>query len=319
MTDRGSESESVLVALGGNAILSHDDEGTAEQQMANVRRTAEDIVAILREGYHVAITHGNGPQVGDILLKNDMARQKLPPMPLDVCSAESQGMIGYMLEQSLIEALSSAGIQKPVASVLTQTRVDSDDEAFENPTKPIGPYYSQPEAEKLKKEKGWEIVGDAGRGYRRVVPSPTPKGFLEETVISLLHREGVLVVASGGGGVPVSVGEDGDIHGLEAVIDKDRAAAVLGGIIRADTLLILTDVPSVYLNFGTKNQTPLERITASEAENLLKKGEFARGSMQPKVESCVRFVRQGGKRAIVTSISLALEALAGRAGTTITP
>jgi carbamate kinase len=319
MAAPNSDSESVLIALGGNAILSHDDEGTAEQQMANVQRTAEDIVAILREGYHVAVTHGNGPQVGDILLKNDIAKDKLPPMPLDVCSAESQGMIGYMLQQSLYRAMRSAGIKMPVVSVITQTRVDPNDDAFQHPTKPIGPYYSQSEAEKLKKEKGWAIVNDAGRGYRRVVPSPTPQGFLEDGVISALHESGVLVVASGGGGVPVAVDSEGRVRGVEGVIDKDRAAAVLGGIIGARTLLILTDVSNVYVNYGKKNQMPLERMTASEAEDLLEKGEFAQGSMKPKVESCIRFVRQGGKRAIVTSIDMAVEALRGEAGTTILP
>jgi carbamate kinase len=309
----------VLVALGGNAILRHKESGTAEEQLQNVREVSRLIARLAAGGSHIAITHGNGPQVGDILLKNEMAKKILPPMPLDICGAESQGMIGYLLQQSLVNELRLAGMDTRVATVLTQTLVDEDDPAFRDPQKPIGPFYTALEATKLKGEKGWTIVNDAGRGYRRVVPSPEPVEILEGTMIRTLYDEGFMVIASGGGGVPVLRDrKNGTIGGVEAVIDKDHSAAVLAGVLGVGVLLILTDVDNAYLNFERPGQRALGKIALGEAQRHMEAGHFLKGSMLPKIESAIRFLRSGGEISIITSPALAEEALAGRAGTIIT-
>lgn len=307
----------VLVALGGNAILKHREKGTAEEQFENVRETCKNLVGLLLEGYRIAITHGNGPQVGDIILKNDLARNTLPPMPADVCGAESQGMLGYMLQLSMRNELKSAGLDIPVATVLTQTLVDKDDPAFRNPTKPIGPFYTAKEASNLRREKGWTIINDSGRGYRRVVPSPNPVALIENEAIKDLFNNGVVVIASGGGGIPIIADENGMFRGVEAVIDKDLAAAIFARLIGADVLLILTDVKKVALNYGRSNQKDLGDVTVEDARKYLAEGHFPAGSMGPKVESAIRFIESGGDKAIITSIELAKSALQGRAGTTI--
>ncbi|MDD1666017.1 MAG: carbamate kinase [Methanomicrobiales archaeon] len=309
----------VLVALGGNAILRHKGSGTAEEQLQNVRDISRIICRLAEAGYHLAITHGNGPQVGDILLKNEMAKKTLPPMPLDICGAESQGMIGYMLQQSLANELGLSGMGTRVATVLTQTRVDGKDPAFRDPQKPIGPFYTALEAKRLREEKGWTIVNDAGRGYRRVVPSPEPVEIVEGAMIRTLYDEGFIVIASGGGGVPVLADpEKGTLRGVEAVIDKDHSAAVLAKILGVRVLLILTDVDNAYLDFERPGQRPLGRITLDEAQGHLEAGHFLKGSMLPKMESAIRFLRSGGELSIVTSPGLAGKALSGRAGTIIT-
>lgn len=311
--------EKVLVALGGNAILKHEERGTAEEQLENIRTTCREMVELIREGYRIAITHGNGPQVGDILLKNELSKDTLPPMPLDVCGAESQGMIGYMIQQSMDVELRAAGMNIPTQTILTQTIVDEDDPAFRKPTKPIGPFYTALEASRLREEKGWTIVMDSGRGYRRVVPSPNPVSMVESESIKDLFEHGFVVIASGGGGVPVVRDRTGRLRGVDAVIDKDHSAAVFAKLVEAETLMILTDVDHASLNFGRPDQKDLGRITVTEAKEYIAQGHFAPGSMRPKVESAVRFVESGGKRAIITSIEKWRAALKGEAGTQIVP
>jgi carbamate kinase len=307
----------VLVALGGNAILKYREEGTAEEQLRNVRTTCRTLALLIKDGYHIAITHGNGPQVGDILLRNEIAKDVLPPMPLDFCGAESQGMIGYMLQQGLKNELRLIGFDKPVMTVLTQTLVAHDDPAFDRPSKPIGPYYSAKEAGKLQSKKGWTLVESPGRGFRRVVPSTRPISIVEGGSIKDLFENGYVVIGGGGGGIPV-IEMDGEMVGVEAVVDKDHTAAVLANLIGACSLLILTDVEAAYLDYGKPAQTEIQAMTVSQAEKWLSHGHFKEGSMGPKVESAVEFIRKGGKRAVITSMEKAVAALAGHAGTTIT-
>ncbi len=309
----------VLVTLGGNAILKHRETGTAEEQLRNIRDISRILAKMVRAGYHIAITHGNGPQVGDILLKNELAKATLPPMPLDICGAESQGMIGYMLQQSLHNELRLAGIDRRVATFLTQTLVDERDPAFRDPRKPIGPFYTVCEAEHLQETKRWRLVDDAGRGFRRLVPSPEPVEIIEGSMIRSLFEEGYLVIAAGGGGIPVvERGPAGVLSGIEAVIDKDHTASILAAVLAAEVLLILTDVDNVFLDFGGKDKKALGRITTREAMRYLGEGHFPPGSMGPKVESALRFIDAGGREAIITSPSLAISALSGSAGTIIT-
>ncbi|KAF5090196.1 carbamate kinase [Methanoculleus horonobensis] len=309
----------VVIALGGNAILQHRETGTAEEQFANVRQASRRIAEIVAEGYAVAITHGNGPQVGDILLKNEISKDTLPPMPLDVCGAESQGMIGYMLQQSMQEALQEAGLDRPVATVLTQTLVDGDDPAFENPEKPIGPFYTAMQARRLEGEKGWRMVQVPGQGYRRVVPSPRPIALVEERAIARLVSAGVIVIAAGGGGVPVVADGGGSLRGVEAVVDKDYTAAILARLVGAEDLLILTDVERVVLNYGRPDRQEIDEMTVREAQSHLAAGQFPPGTMGPKIEAAVGFLEAGGKRVIVASLKDASRALAGRAGTRLRP
>ena len=261
------------------------------------------------------ITHGNGPQVGDILLKDELAKDTLPPMPLDVCGAESQGMIGYMIQQSLRNELKKVGLDLQVATVLTETVVDANDSAFKNPTKPIGPFYDASEAARLKEEKGWHLINDSERGYRRAVPSPIPLSIVQGKTIRELTDRGAIVIAAGGGGIPVTSGAES--AGVEAVIDKDLGAAVLAMVVEAEVLLILTDVEKVFLDFGKPRQRALDRMTLSECRRFLREGQFPAGSMGPKVASAVKFLESGGGRVIISSLEKAEEALAGRAGTTI--
>ena len=309
----------VLVALGGNAILKHRDSGFAEEQLRNIREISRFLAEMVRNGYHIAITHGNGPQIGDILLKNELAKGTLPPMPLDICGAESQGMIGYMLQQSLHNELVQAGLDRRVVTLLTQTLVDRADPAFRDPRKPIGPFYTASEARHMRDEKSWNLTSDAGRGYRRLVPSPEPVEIVESGMIRSLFDEGYLVIAAGGGGVPVVSQEpDGTLKGIEAVIDKDHTAALLARDIEADVLLILTDVDNAFLNFGSRDQKALGILPAALARRYLREGHFPPGSMGPKVESALRFIDAGGREAIITSPSLAISALSGSAGTIIT-
>lgn len=311
--------KAVVVALGGNAILRHRETGTAEEQFANVRRTSRHIADIARDGYAVAVTHGNGPQVGDILLRNELAKDILPPMPLDVCGAESQGMIGYMLQQSMEEALGAGGLDFPVATVLTQTLVDAGDPAFKSPEKPIGPFYTAMQARRLAEEMGWRMVQLPGQGYRRVVPSPRPVALVEGPAISRLFRDGAIVIAAGGGGIPVVAGPHGTLRGVEAVVDKDYTAALLARLVGADDLLILTDVEYVFLNYGRPDQEAVREMGVSEAKEHLAEGHFPPGTMRPKIEAVVGFIESGGRRAVVTSLDSAREALAGRTGTEIRP
>jgi carbamate kinase len=309
----------VLVSLGGNAILKRGQKGTAEEQEANVQNTAKHLAALLRRGERIAITHGNGPQVGNILLQNEIAKETLPPMPLDVCGAESQGMIGYMLQRALGSELGSGTPKTQVTTIVSQTLVDAEDPAFKNPSKPVGPFYSAKEAEQLRDSKGWHIISDSGRGYRRVVPSPTPLDILEKETIIRLFETGTVVIGVGGGGVPVIREKNGKIRGVEAVLDKDRTAALLAQTLGVETLLILTDVEKVFVNYGKPDQRALDRMNVQECKKYLDEGQFPEGSMGPKVESAVSFLLgSSGRRVVIASLEMAEEALKGTAGTTIT-
>jgi carbamate kinase len=308
----------ITVALGGNAILKPGGKGTAEEQFGRVKSTARDLVKMVEDGHRILITHGNGPQVGDILLKNELAKRVVPPMPLDVCGAESQGMIGYMLQQALSSEFRKEALEIPVVTLLTQVVVDRKDPAFELPTKPVGPFYTAHEAKALEKERRWVMVNDAGRGFRRVVPSPMPREIVERTTIGRLFTAGVVVIAAGGGGIPVVRGRGGRLQGVEAVLDKDRTAALLASTLKTKVLLILTDVDRVYLDYNGPRQRALTKVDAGACEVYLKEGQFPSGSMGPKIESALQFLRSGGEKVVITSPERARDALAGRAGTSIT-
>lgn len=308
--------EKVVVALGGNAILQPGQEATYENQLENVRKSAEVIARIINNGHTVVVTHGNGPQVGNILRQNEEAKHVVPALPLDVCSAESQGFIGYMLEQTLRNELLKLNNESPVVVTLTQTEVSSDDPDFQDPSKPIGVFFSEEEANKLAEEKGWVVKEDAGRGYRRVVASPEPKTILGSKAISQLTDLGSIVVAGGGGGVPVVKQADGTYKGIEAVIDKDRSGFKLAEEIKADTFMILTDVTNVYVNYGKPDQKALEEITLAEAKAYVEEGQFSAGSMGPKMEAAINFAETGA-RAIICSLDKADQAMEGKAGTRI--
>jgi carbamate kinase len=308
--------ERVVVALGGNALLRRGEEDTFENLYRSARLAAERIADIAAAGWEVVVTHGNGPQVGRILLQQEAAKRFVHPMPLDVCGAQSQGQIGYLLQVTIGDVFFERGMERPVATVLTLTRVRPDDPAFADPTKPIGPFYEQPDAESLAAERGWAMRPDAHGGFRRVVPSPSPYSIVEAPVIRNLVGDGVIVIASGGGGVPVI--EDGPrLVGVEGVVDKDLAAAILARDVEAGTLLILTDVARVMRGFGTAEAEPIERMAVAEARAMLEQGEFGAGSMGPKVRSAVDFIDHGGVRAAIGDLDDAVAVLAGETGTTI--
>jgi carbamate kinase len=307
-----------LVAVGGNSLIRAGEKGTVAEQLANARHTAQAIVGLVRLGYRLVMTHGNGPQVGAQLLRTERAADVVYGQTLDVCGACSQGEIGYLLTQSLENELAAAGIDMPVASLVTQTVVSADDPAMQHPTKPIGPFYSRADAEEKKRLLGWQIVEDAARGYRRVVPSPDPVEILELDVIRSLVKRGVLVVCTGGGGIPV-MHAAGHLQGVEAVIDKDRASALLAAELAVDLFAITTDTDYVYLNYRKPGQVPLTYVTVSQLEEQYRAGHFPPGNMGPKVESVLRFLRCGGKEAVITSYQLLREAVMGRAGTHIVP
>jgi len=310
--------KTMLIAVGGNSLIRAGEKGTVVEQIANARRNAAAIIGLIRDGYHLVITHGNGPQVGAQLLRSERAADQVPGQTLDVCGAASQGEIGYLLCQSLQSELAAAGMQVPVVSLVTQSIVSAADPAMKHPTKPIGPFYSRTQAEERQRQLGWEIVEDAARGYRRVVPSPEPIEIVEQDVIRSLMSQGVLVVGCGGGGIPV-VREDGALHGIEAVIDKDRASALLASQLGVDIFAISTDTDYVYLDYKKPSQRPLLRVTAAELEEHYRAGHFPPGNMGPKVESAVQFLRAGGKEVVITSNHHLREAVAGRAGTHVVP
>ena len=309
----------LVIALGGNALQEAGVPATAEAQLSMVRKTAGYIADIIKNGFEVVIAHGNGPQVGRIVLQNESSSNITPSMPFDVCGAMSQGMIGYHIQQAMGKVLGEKGINKPVATVVTQVVVDKNDPAFKNPTKPIGPFYSREEALKLKDEKGYDVREDAGRGWRRVVASPVPVEIVELDAVKILVENGVLVVTVGGGGIPVVRNEKGDLEGTAAVIDKDLASERLAEDIDADVLVILTAVEKVYINFGRPDQRALDTITAARVEKYMEEGHFAAGSMLPKVKAAVQFVKsKPGRKAIISSLEKAVDALEGKTGTIIT-
>lgn len=309
----------IVLALGGNALIPAGQAGTWDEQLAITGATMDQVARLAAAGHRVVLTHGNGPVVGNIILRGDagMAIHGIPPMPMFVCGADSQGGLGFMLQQALQNALQVHGIAKPVASVVTQVLVDPRDPAFANPTKPIGPFYAEDEAATLRDETGWTIVEDAGRGWRRVVPSPRPVEIIEWEAIRALNEAGVLTIAAGGGGVPVMRGEDGLLQGVDAVIDKDRASALLAGLIGADTFVIVTQVDRVYAGFGTPAEEALDVLPAGRARAMLDAGEFPAGSMGPKIESALTFLEGGGRQVIITSPDNILTAIDGRQGTRI--
>jgi len=311
-------SKTALVAVGGNSLIRAGEKGTVAEQLANTRRTAEAIVGLVRLGYRLVVTHGNGPQVGAQLLRSERASDVVYGQTLDVCGAASQGEIGYLLAQSLQNELAAAGLDVSVVSLITQTLVSPDDPAMQYPSKPIGPFYSRADAEGKKRLLGWQIVEDAARGYRRVVPSPEPVEILELDVIRALVNRGVLVVSTGGGGIPV-MRVQGRLRGVEAVIDKDRASALLAAQLGMDLFAITTDTEYVYLNYKKPGQIPLTHVTASQLEEYRRAGQFPPGNMGPKVESVLRFLHCGGDEAVITSHERLCEAVTGWAGTHVVP
>lgn len=310
-------SKKVVVALGGNAILQAGQEGTFETQYNNIKGTAKYLAKLIKDGYDLVIMHGNGPQVGNILLQNEEAKDIVPAQPLDALSAESQGFIGYMFIQALEEELKALGLSKNVVNLITRTIVSKDDEDFKDPSKPIGPFYSEEEAKKLAAEKGWSVGEDAGRGYRRLVPSPQPLKIIEADAIKSLAEAGNIVVAAGGGGIPVAETANG-YEGVEAVIDKDRSGYKLSEEVDADVFMILTDVENVFVNWGKPDQKALEKITVKEMEKYVAEGQFAKGSMGPKVEAALNFAKsRKGATAIIGSLEKVDAALRGESGTII--
>lgn len=308
----------ITVALGGNALLTSGQKGTAGEQYQNITVACRQLIQLIKE-HDLVITHGNGPQVGKIHLQNELSRLETPPMPLDVCGAMSQGQIGYMLQQQLTNELICHQINKPVVTIITQVVVDKNDPSFTNPTKPVGSFYSKEEALKNSAEKNEVWVEDSGRGWRKVVPSPFPLEIFEGSTIKTLVDSSCLVIASGGGGIPVIKEPDGTIRGVEAVIDKDLAGERLAEIVGAELFLMLTDVPRVFLRYGKPDQQELGTVTAGEMRKYIQQGHFAAGSMGPKVEAAVRFVHKPGRRAIITSLDQAVSAIEGTAGTQILP
>lgn len=309
--------KNIVIALGGNALQGVERSNTSEEQLKTIKETAKYLGDIIEDGYNLTITHGNGPQVGRILIQNELASKVIPSMPFDICGAMSQGMLGYHIQQALRNELSLRGIKRPVSTIVTQVVVDQEDKGFKSPTKPVGPFYTKEEAEILRKEKSYNIVEDSGRGYRRVVASPEPKRIVEiETIKTLIDNDNI-VIAVGGGGIPV-IEDNGELKGVAGVIDKDLSSEKLAENIGADVLLILTAVEKVSINFGKENQEDLDNVTVDQMKSYLGQGHFAPGSMLPKVLAGIRFVEsKPGRKTIITSLDKAEEALKGISGTTI--
>jgi carbamate kinase len=305
-----------VIAIGGNSLLAQGDQGTYEEQLANLAGLATAVSDLLRDGHRVVLTHGNGPQVGNLDIQQEESAGLVPPQPLFVLGAMTQGQVGHMITAALCDG--QATERRPLVTVVTHALVDPADPAFQHPTKPIGPFYLRQEAERLARERHWQVAEDAGRGWRRVVASPTPQGFLEADAIRALVEAGFVVVAAGGGGIPVARMGTG-IRGVDAVVDKDLSAERLASAVGADTLALLTGVDQVWLGFGTARQRAVGTMTADEAEQHLADGEFPPGSMGPKITAAIRFVRSGGRRVVITSPPRVREALAGTAGTRIVP
>ncbi|MEN8243563.1 MAG: carbamate kinase [Thermodesulfobacteriota bacterium] len=312
--------ELVVIALGGNAIIQAGQKGTTEEQFKNVDITAKQIARICKAGYLQVLTHGNGPQAGALLIQQEEAKSIVPPQTLAACVAMTQGQVGWTFQNRIAYHFSQEGLDYPVSTLITQVVVDRNDPDFKNPSKPVGPFYTEHEATALKNEKGY-IVREAKpgqeKGWRRVVPSPEPVDIYEKNAIQQLLGIEALVIVSGGGGIPIVKTSDGSYTGIDAVVDKDLSAYKLGQVLNADYLLILTDVENAYINFKKPDQKALETITLGDAEKYRKAGHFADGSMGPKMEAAMRFVRWGGKAAIITSLDKALDALTGKAGTRI--
>ena len=305
----------LLVAIGGNATHPDDIKGTAEEQTAIAAQTAQALLPLALSDNELIITHGNGPVVGKILMRQILAGDRIAPMPLDICVAHSQGGIAYLLMQAMENALREADSDRDVASLLCQVEVDPDDPAFLNPTKPIGPFFSEDEARKIGREIGWLMKEDSGRGWRHVVPSPQPKHYCDISLVEQIARRGSVVIAGGGGGIPVVRGPKGVRHGVSAVIDKDLTSALMANVMGIELMMILTATPKVAINFGTPQQEFLDRVTLSEIHALRAEGHFPPGSMGPKIDAVVQFLKNGGKKVIIGDLNQAMDALRGDAGT----
>ncbi|HEX9113539.1 MAG TPA: carbamate kinase [Nitrospirota bacterium] len=310
------ENRITIVTLGGNAIIRRGETGTVEEQFAHADACMAEVAKMLAAGRRVIITHGNGPIVGNIVIRNECARNTIPPMPLFMNNADSEGGIGFMIQQTLYNSLRKIGGKRDVATIITQVVVDENDPAFLNPTKPIGPYYRENEADALRGEKGWTMAKGTG-GYRRAVPSPRPVRIIEKDVIRRLALEGIVVIAAGGGGVPVLETGEGLLRGVDAVIDKDLSTSALAREIRAEGIIILTEVDRVYLNYGAAGEKGLDRVSLEEMKRYFAEGHFPPGSMGPKIEAAIEFLEAGGREVVITRPELMGAALAGRAGTRI--
>jgi len=306
-----------LIAFGGNALLPDSQRGLQEEQMRNAQHAARLMVHIVRKGYELIIVHGNGPQVGNLLIQMEEAVTKIPPFSLDVCDAMTEGSMGFMLEKAVVNELRTRSIDKEVATLVTEVVVDEEDPAFVNPTKPVGPFYTKYRAQALAKEKKWTMVEDAGRGYRKVVPSPKPIDVVSKWVIRDLVCAGRIVIAAGGGGIPVIINGRGLFEGVEAVIDKDYVASLIAREVKVDLFIILTGIERVFLDFGTPQARPIEALTVEQAQEYLAQGQFPRGSMGPKIEAAIEYIQAGGKEVLITSASHLKAALLNRSGTRI--
>lgn len=312
-------SKKALIAIGGNSLIRAGQRGTIEEQYDNAFQTALAIAKMLKDGWEIIVTHGNGPQAGAALIRSERASNEVYTHPLDMCVATTQSEIGYILQRAFIDAFRLIGIKSETVTIPTLVVVDEKDPAFTKPSKPIGPFYTREIALQKQKQLGWQVVEDAARGWRRVVPSPEPIEILGVDIIEKIIDMGVLIVALGGGGIPVIKKDDGSIIGSEAVIDKDRSSALLAATLNVDVFIISTDADKVYLNYKKNNQKGLDLVSLSEIENYYKEGHFPPGNMGPKIEAVTRFLKQGGKKAIITTFEFITDALEGKAGTTIIP
>lgn len=309
--------KTIVLAMGGNAIIKANEKGTRDEQWNNILSTCHHIVELVKQGHRIVITHGNGPQVGNLMLKNEIAKEQVPPMPLDVCVSNTQGSLGYAISQTLNQFLTEKGLNVPVVAVVTQVIVDQKDSAFTNPTKFVGQFFSEAEAKELMLTKGYVMKEDSGRGWRRVVPSPEPIEIIEKATIKALYDQGVIVIAVGGGGVPV-IRKDNKLIGIEAVIDKDMAGQLLAQVVEADAFFLLTEVDRVCINFGKTDQKELASMTVAEARRYQAEGHFPTGSMGPKVEAAIRFaISKQGRQSVIISLDKAHLAFDGQSGTII--
>lgn len=306
-----------MIAFGGNAILPQEQRGLQKEQMSNAKRAANLMIHVVKKGYDLIIVHGNGPQVGNLLIQMEEAVNKIPPFSLEVCDAMTEGSMGFMLEQAIINELRKNSLDKEVATLITQVIVDRDDPAFEDPTKPVGPFYSKYRAQMLMREKKWAMIEDAGRGFRKVVPSPRPIDIVPKRVLHDLVHSGKIVIAAGGGGIPVIINGRGLFQGVEAVIDKDYASSLIAREIKADLFIILTNVPRVSLNYGKPDEIPISVMTVKEAIRHQNEGQFPPGSMGPKIHAAIEYIQSGGKEVLITSANHLKAALINRSGTKI--
>jgi len=311
--------QKALIAIGGNSLIRAGERGTLEEQYNNASATASSIAQMISKGWEMVISHGNGPQVGAALLRSERASKEVYTHTLDMCVATTQSEIGYLLQRALEHELRDLNVEKLVMTIPTMVEVDPNDFAYKNPSKPIGPFYTQEVAEEKKRQLDWDIVEDAARGYRRVVPSPEPKKVLELDIIKKVNDMGIVTIALGGGGIPVVVQDNGEVIGSEAVIDKDRSSALLAKELEVDLFIISTDTDKVYLNYKKPDQIALSEVSVDEIMKYHSEGHFPAGSMGPKVESAARFIRNGGKRVIITSYEYLMDALEGKEGTHIIP